>query len=384
MQASPAAFVAAIVLLSLALAGCERETEKKPLPPPPVKVSLPIEREVVDYVDFTGRTEARETVEVRARVTGYLEAIPFKEGTEVKAKDILFKIDPRPYNAALARDEGQLKLAEAELKLAIANYERGKEVAKTKGAISEQELDQLRAKQEVAAASVAAAKASVESSSLNVDFCTVRSPIDGRIGRYYKSIGNLVNQDVTTLTTIVSQDPMYAYFAVDERTMLDVQTRIRQGKLKGVREGQIMPVLMGLANEDGFPHQGTLNFVDNRVDKSTGTLQVRGSFDNPKPKFGESRLLAPGMFLRIRVPLGDPYQAVLVNERAIGTDQDKKFVYIVNEKDEVEVRVVTLGKLYDSLRVIAKGVDAGERVIVSGLQRVRPKMTVAPAPVPMP
>jgi RND family efflux transporter MFP subunit len=386
------------------LCGCSHKDPSSGGPAAPVvRVSSPIERKVTDYEYFTGRTDAVEFVELRARVTGYLDMINFQSGKVVKKGDVLFRVDPRPYKAQLDQAQSVVALNEANLKLAIANLTRGKDIARTPGAISQQELDKLAADALSADASVKSAKATVEIADLNLKFTDVLSPIGGIVGRNFISVGNLVVQDSTLLTTIVSPDPMFVYFDVDERTMLRVQKMIREGKVKALEEAHKdrtkIPVQFGLANEgDDYPHQGTLDFVNNQVDTSTGTLQVRAVIDNRPQGDAESRLLTAGLFMRVRVPIGDPHLALLVPQSALGTDQGKKFLYVVNDQKTVEYRPVNLGaQQADGLQEVfplkivrtkegvrpAQDGEQGEEslrvtdgIIVGGLQRVRSGMTV--------
>jgi multidrug efflux system membrane fusion protein len=370
-------------ILAGVMFGCSHGApQPAPSEPPAVPVSRPVSRQVTDFVDFTGRTDAVQAVDVRARVTGYLVKMPFKEGAEVKKDDLLFEIDPRPYQAQYDQAESQVRLAEARLKLAIATYARGKEVAKTPGAISQQDLDTYKAQQEEADASLKATRASLEVYKLNLGFTKVTSPIDGQVSRYYLTLGNLVNQDQTLLTTVVSLDPMYAYFEVDEPTVLLIRRAINEGRIKPMQEGTV-PVLMGLQGEDGFPHRGALNFVNNQVNPTTGSITVRGVFANPRPPNGV-RLLSPGMFVRIRLPIGPPHPALLVIDRAIGFDQGLKYVYVLDAENQAQYRRVTTGALQeDGLRVV-EGLQPTDRVVVGGLQQVRPRMEVRPDEVPMP
>ena len=391
-----------ILCLLVAALGCGRKPEGGGPSTPVVRV-LPVKEEsVTDYAIFNGRSSAIENVDVRARVTGYLVAIDFKPGEEVKKDKRLFKIDPRPYQAVLDQAKGQVALAEAKLKLAQADNARAKELAKTPGAISQQDLDKYAAAEGEATAAVQAAKASAEKADLDVKFTDVLSPIDGFVGRNLLTLGNLVNQDVTLLTTIVSEDPIYGYFDVDERTMLDIQELLRKGKIKTVKDGEY-PVEYGLSNEgEEYPHKGAVDFINTQVDSSTGTLQVRGKFDNPAPAPGKPRLLRPGMFLRIRIPLGDPHKSLVVPQAAIGRDQSKKFLLVVDAKNSIEYRPITLGtelpggqQAVNSVRIVRSGKDfrlakegekgedslkVGEQVIVGGLQKVRPGMTVEAKP----
>jgi multidrug efflux system membrane fusion protein len=370
------------------------------LPPPSVRVTELIASDVVDFEYFTGRTDAMETVEVRARVTGYVTSIGFKPGDEVKKGQKLFQVDPRPYQAELDRVSSQVLLAKARLKLAVADVSRTADISKTRGAISQQDVDRYSSAKAEADASVKSAEAMVETAKLNVEFTNVISPINGRIGRNLLTVGNLVVQDQTLLTTIVSDDPIYAYFDVDERTMLRVQKMIRDGEFKDANDIEIR---FGLANEgDQYPHSGKLDFVNNRISASTGTLQIRAIFDNPKTANEAPRLLTPGMFLRIRLAIGNARKGLVIQQAAIGSDQSRKYLLVVNDKNKVEYRPITVGpiqpdgrQLVEPVQVLRdeqgfriatageKGEDsikAGEKVIVSGMQRVRAGAEVQPKP----
>lgn len=444
---------------ALLLSSCARKPQEGGQATPEVLVSTPVSRPVTNYVEFIGRTDAVESVEVKARVTGYLTAIYFTPGTEVRGGerpivsatrtiglllspavqahmlttamllpdqgDVLFEIDPRPYQADYDRAAGQVTLQESKLKLAIANLGRADELKKTPGAISQKEYDTYVASKEEAAAAVLAAQANLETYRLNLSFTKVRAAIDGKISRNLLTVGNLVTKDETLLTTIVTVDPMFAYFDVDERTFLTVQDAIRTGKIQMKGPGQA-PVEMGLATETGFPHQGTIDFINNKLDPLTGTITLRGVFANPlwytpgrlgplAPQFAlasflgsmggippaltamgdmalllkkaqsDPRPLTPGLFVRIRVPIGAPEPALLVIDRAIGTDQGLKYLFTVDVEDKVQYRRVTLGALQeDGLRVITSGLSRDERVITDGLQLVRAGMVVKPQERPMP
>jgi multidrug efflux system membrane fusion protein len=375
-------FAISIFLFSF---GCQRKhAEPAKAQPPAVPVSQVVQREVTDYVYFTGRSEAIQLVDIRPRVTGYVVKVPFREGAEVKKGDLLFEIDPRPYQAQLDQAEGQVKLYEAQLKLAKVTLKRDQTIAKTPGAISLQQIDQDEASVEEAEARVKAFNASLEVYKLNLEFTQVTSPIDGQVSRYYLTVGNLVNQDQTLLTTVVSLDPIYVYFDIDEPTVLRVRKAINEGKIKRYLEGKI-PVNIRLQGEDGYPHQGTLNFVNNQVNPATGSLLVRGIFDNPIPESGTTRLLSPGMFVRVQLPLGQPHPAILVIDRAIGSDQGLKYVYVVKSDNRIEYRRVTTGSLQDDgLRVITEGLKADESVVVGGLQQVHPNLEIKPDRTSMP
>jgi multidrug efflux system membrane fusion protein len=366
--------------------GCQQRPRTVAPPELPVSpVSQPVQREVTDHVDFTGRTEAVQSVDIRPRVTGYLVRIPFKEGATVKAGDLLFEIDPRPYKAQLESAEGQVNLFDAQLKLARITYAR--DIAlnnRVANSVSQQELDQARATVEQAEAQVKAYQKNLEVYKLNHEFTRVVSPIDGQVSRYYLTLGNLVNQDQTLLTTVVSLDPIYAYFEIDEPTLLRIRRAINEGRIKRHPQGTEIPVMMGLQGEDGYPHKGSVNFVNNQVDPTTGSILVRGVFPNPEPK-GGVRLLSPGMFVRIRLPIGLPHSALLVIDRAVGSDQGLKFVYVIDAQDRVQYRRVTARALQsDGLRVIESGLKPDDWVVVGGLPQLRPRMQVWPERIPMP
>ncbi len=345
-------------------------------PAPEVLVSLPVSREVADYVDFPGRIEAVNSIEVRARVTGYLDKVYFQEGAEVKQGDLLFEIDPRPYKAELARTEGNIVQSEGRLRRMEAEHQRATSLL-PKGNISREDFDRIAGDRTEARGALAVAKANRDMAELNVGFTQVRAPLSGRISRRYIDPGNLVKADETPLTTIVSLDPIYAYFDADERTTLRLQRLVRAQKIKWSLKAGV-PVTLGLADEEGFPRQGTITFADNRLDPDTGTWRLRGQFANT------DFALSPGLFVRLRAPIGEPYPAILVSEQALGTDQGQKFVYVVNDKSQVEYRRVKVGSLHGGLRVITENLKPKEKIVVSGLQRVRPDMEVSPTLVEMP
>jgi len=355
--------------------GVGRSTPTAP-PPQEVYVALPVVQQITDTDVFTGRTEAVNTVEVRARVTGYLEKALFKDGADVKEGDLLFEIDPRTYRAEYQRTLADVTRAEVHFQRLDNDYKRAAALLPRK-AISQEEYDKIAGDRAEAEAAVGVAKASRDFAKQNLDFCKVTAPLTGRISRRQIDPGNLVKADDTPLTVIVALDPMYVYFDVDERSLLRFRRLIQEGKLRSARETRVT-VAMGLADETGFPHEGYIDFAENRVDPQTGTLRARCVFPNP------NRILSPGLFARVRVPIGAPHQAILVSERALGTDQGEKFLYVVNDEDQVVYRKVRIGSLQGGLRVIDEGLEPGERVIVSGLQRVRPRTTVAPILKEMP
>jgi RND family efflux transporter MFP subunit len=365
----------------LGLTGCAHKPPEGPAAaPPPVTVSYPVQREVTEHADFTARTAAVDSVDLRARVSGYLEQVHFKEGALVKKGDLLFEIDPRTYQATLQTAEGNLATVEARVERLRADLARARRMVSQR-AIGREEFDKIAGDSSEALAQRAAVRASVERARLDVGFTRITAPISGRISRYQVTVGNLVQAGDLTggtlLTTIVSVDPMYAYFDVDERTVLRVKQLIREGKSDLPDDGGY-PIALGLANEDGFPHRGTINFIDNQVNAKTGTLKVRGVFPN------KDEALSPGYFARVRVPIGVSHKALLVTERALDTDQGQKILYVVDTDNKVVSRPVRLGAMHDGLREIIDGLKAGDRVIVNGIQQVRPGLTVEPKLVDMP
>lgn len=357
----------------------------EPPKPPEVTVSQVLERPVTDYEEFTGRLAAAETVEIRSRVRGYLKAVHFTDGQEVKAGTLLFEIDPRTFEAELKNAEGQKAQWLAKRDKAQADVTRYEGLVPT-GAASAQDLDKARAELGEAIAAISSGDAAIERARLDLEFSKITAPIDGQVGRALITEGNLVQAGTgedAFLTTIVSLDPMYVYFDVDERTLLRFRDRHRAAQpgdqtLPTVDKLKI-PLFMGLSNDEAFPHQGVMDFANNQVDPSTGTIQVRGRFDNSK------RAFKPGLFARVRIPVSDSYQALLVTEMAMGTDQGQKFVLVVNDQNVVEKRFVKPGPLQDDgLRVIADGLKSGESVVVNGLQRARPGKPVTPQRGEMP
>jgi multidrug efflux system membrane fusion protein len=367
----------------VASSGCGRGPSRvAPAEPPVLPVSKPVQRMVTDYVDFTGRTDAVKAVDIRPRVTGYLVKMPFKEGSTVKKGELLFEIDPRPYQAQLDQAEAQVTLNRASLNLARTTYERDLPLV-GRGAVSQQTLDQEKAAVEEATARIKASRSALKVYKLNLAFTKVTSPIAGRISRYYLTAGNLVNQDQTLLTTIVSLDPMYVYFDMDEATLLRIRKARNAGLIKRPPGGKYV-VLMGLQGEPGFPHKGIVDFVNNQANSATGSITMRGVVRNPQPK-GGARLMSPGMFVRVRLPIGQPHKAYLVIDRAIGSEQAQKFVYVVDADNKVQYRPVKTGPLQeDGLRVITEGLGPNDRVLVGGILQVRPRMEIQPEPRAMP
>jgi RND family efflux transporter MFP subunit len=377
--ASRCALCLLLCLAVSSLVGCQESQADSAAQPAPavVVVSPPVEEAVVDSVDYTGRTDSAETVEIRARVTGFLNAVLFKDGDEVKKGQPLYEIDDREFQADLAAAKAQRDTALAHQEKVGLDFQRA-EALKAKGAITAAQYDQALADKKEADAQVESAKAKVDRAQLDVDFSKIAAPIAGKISRSNLTVGNLIDANKTVLTSIVSVDPIDVYFDVDERTFLILMQQVRQGKLED-RTTQTVPVYLGLTTDKGYPYKGTIDFLENRVNPATGTIRARGTFPNPKPAVGR-RVLEAGLFARIRVPIGNPKPTLLVADRAIGSDQGRKFVYVVNEKNEVVFRPVELGAMHEGLRAITEGLSAGERIIVDGLQRVRPGAIVSPTP----
>ena len=373
-----------VALVSPALAfGCAKMKASPPPPPvPEVLYTLPTVDEITDYEEFIGHTDAVNTVEVRARVTGYLDKVNFNDGDEVEKGALLFSIDDRPYKAEFDRTEATLEQGRARLTRLQKDHDRAINLM-NRTAIGREEFDRINGDFEEGKATIGVYTAALERARLDLDFTKVTAPLTGRLSRRMVDPGNLVQADVTPLTTIVSLDPMYVYFDIDERTILKIRRLIADKKMKSRQEAEL-PVLVAVSDEMDFPHQGTINFSDNKVDSGTGTLRVRGVVSNPKP-----RLLSPGLFLRIRLPIGTAKKSILIDEQAISSEQSSKFVYVTskkvetvvdkvtNEKKQVEVerafvRPIKVGALNKGLRAVSEGLAEGDHVIISGLQRVKP------------
>jgi multidrug efflux system membrane fusion protein len=366
--------VVAVVLFLLA-AGCKKEASPATgaPPPPTVTVAQPISKEVVEWDEYQGWVEAVDTVAIRARVNGYLDSIHFKDGADVEKGQLLFVIDPRPYRAELDRAEADLAQAQTRFDLASNDMARAERLLKVK-AISEEDADSRSKAERTASAAIQSARASVEMAQLNMEYTNVKAPMAGRIGRKMITAGNLVNGnqgESTLLATIVALDPIYCRFDADEQSILKYQQLASQGQHENLRGGK-WPCEIELANETGFPHKGVLDFVDNQIDTSTGTMRVRGVFANP------GRVLQPGFFARVRVPGSARYRALLIPDQAIGSDQDQKFVLVVDGQNKARFTPVKLGPLIDGSRVVREGLHSNEWVVVNGLMSVRPDSEVNP------
>jgi len=381
--------------------GCQ-PNEYVPPPPPTVTVAHPVEKEIVDYLEYTGTTEAIETVNVRARVKGFLESTHFEEGMEVEAGTLLYVIDPRPFQAELSKTHAALKLAEAQLEIAKADviktkaeaanrevqYRRGVKASKS-GAVTASEIDNLRTLRDAAVAiyhaaqaSVASAKAQIsasqatlEQAELDLGYTQVKSPISGRAGRNLVDVGNLVGSgEATLLTSVVKYDPIYAYFTISELDLLQWMRQLRESSTdeNPTHDGPVnRPVFLGLADEDGFPHEGVFDYADLTVDESTGTFLVRAKFPNPQ------RIIPPGAFVRIQVPMEEK-RRMLIPERAVGRDQSGAYALVVNSEQVVEQRSLKLGRQADGFQVVHEGLTPNDNVVINGIQRARPGAKVNP------
>ena len=366
----------AIGSLALALAGCEQKSPQAAAATAalPVTVAQPVRRTVTDWDEFTGRFDAVEEVQVKARVGGYVTNIEFKDGDMVHAGDLLYIIDPRPFEAVAAQADGQLSDARAKAELAKRELDRGLNLVVT-SAISEQVVDQRRQALQAAHAAETIAEGALKAAQLNVEFTHVMAPIAGRVSRHLVSVGNLVqgsdNGASTLLTSIVSLDPIYIYFDVDEATYLKNNRLWFEGKRPSSRDTP-NPVQVTLSGETKPSHEGKMDFLDNRLDVSTGTLRSRAIIPN------HDLSILPGQFGRVRLIGSSPYEALLLPDTAIATDQSRKIVFVVKDDDTVEARPVMLGPLDNGLRVIREGLKAEDKVIVDGLQRARVGAKVAP------
>jgi len=378
----------ALTILSILglVTACDSQRNEYVEPPPPkVTTAQPLEQEVIDYLEFTGTTRAFEEVEVRARVAGFLQSMKFTPGTKVEKGDLLFVIDPREYQAVLNAARAELGSAEAKLKRAQTEFIRAEKLFKQKAG-AEKNVVEWRGERDIAKAAVTRAKAKVEKAGLALSYTKVTAPITGRVSRNLVDMGNLVGEgEPTLLTKVTRYDTMYAYFNLNERDLLMVMAKFRKRvEEKGLdpdkdsgAEADI-PLFLGLTNEKGYPHKGTLDYAESGVDTGTGTIELRGVFPNPAPV-----VLYPGLFTRLRMPIDEQKNALLVTERAIGADQGGRYLLAVNSENVVEKRPIRMGRLVDGLRVIKEGVQPGEWVVVNGLQRARPGAKVDPVQTDM-
>ncbi len=372
--------VIAMVAGLFMLTGCESQADtqdgaEQGPPPPQVSVAQVLVENVELWDEFTGRIEAVETVDLRPRVSGYIDSIHYTEGQEVEKGDVLFTIDPRPYRAELERTEAELQRARARAELARSEAARAEALAQSRS-ISREELDQRRSAAATAEADILAAQASAETARLNMAFTEVRAPIGGRTGRAMVTPGNLVSE-ATPLTRIVALDRVHVHFHSDERAYLHYDAMARNGSQASFREGGI-PVRVGLTNDEGYPYRGEVDFVDNHLDAETGTILTRAVLDNSERRF------APGMYARVQLLAGSAEDTLLIDDKAVLTDQDRKYVYVVDGEGRAMRRDVQLGRMIDGLRVVAAGLEPTDQVVVNGAQRIFfPGMPVAAESVDM-
>lgn len=363
---------------SLVLGACGKPAGPQGAPPPPqVSVAQVLEKRVKDWDEFTGRLQAVETVEIRPRVSGYIDKVAFTEGGQVRRGDLLFIIDPRPYKAEYDRANADVRRYKTVLDLGKIELARVQKL-KDSGAVSEEELDERKSTMAQAEANVGGAEAALEAAALNLEFTRVTSPIDGRASRAEVTRGNLVTGGTnggTLLSSVVSLDPIYLYFDADEQSYLRYSKLAVKDKSNTHYSGA--PVQVGLANEEGFPHTGTLDFVDNQLNSQTGTIRARAVLPNKDGQF------TPGLFARVQLLSGGEYSAILIEDRAVGTDQSQKYVLVLGPNNVIEYRKVTLGRVIDGLRVVRDGLKAGDVIVVNGAQRVHPGVTVTPQKVVM-
>jgi multidrug efflux system membrane fusion protein len=370
--------ISIVFSILLIATGCGKSGAPQGPPPPQVSVAQVIEKRVKDWDEFTGRLQAVETVEIRPRVSGYIDKLAFTEGSLVKRGALLFVIDPRPYQAEYDRAAADLKRNKTALDLGQIELTRVQRL-KDSGAVSQEELDQRKSALAQAEANVAGSQAALESASLNLNFTRVTSPIDGRVSRAEVTRGNLVTGGInggTLLTSVVSIDPIYLYFDGDEQTYLRYTQMAKSGERPSSRDSG-NPVNVGLANEEGFPHPGTMDFVDNQLNPQTGTIRARAVLQNKDGQF------TPGLFARVQLLGSGEYSAILIDDRAVNTDQSQKYVFVLGADNKVEYRKVKLGRVIDGLRVVREGLKAGDVIIVNGAQRVHPGIAVTPERVTM-
>jgi multidrug efflux system membrane fusion protein len=365
------------VMVLAACGGTETTAPSAPPPPPEITVATVIHERITEWDEFTGRLQAPQTVSLVPRVSGYIEKVLFQEGALVKKGDVLFLIDSQPFDTEVKRLKADLINAKAAAQLASHDYDRAKKLGKQR-AISNEAVDNRRAQQQQTAAQVASVQAALTRAQLDVQYTKVTAPIDGRVSYAMVTEGNFVNAGQSELTSVVSTDAMYAYFDLDEQTYLKYDRLASAGKRVDARDTNAdNPVYMGLANDTGYPHIGHIDFVDNRINQQTGTIRIRARFTN------QDNSLIPGLFARVKLIGSDTYEGILIDNKAIGTDLNNKFVLVVNAENTLEYRPVTLGETINGLRIVTQGLAPEDVIVVNGLQRVRPAMQIKPNPVAM-
>ncbi len=365
------------VMVLAACGGTETTAPSAPPPPPEITVATVIHERITEWDEFTGRLQAPQTVSLVPRVSGYIEKVLFQEGALVKKGDVLFLIDSQPFDTEVKRLKADLINAKAAAQLASHDYDRAKKLGKQR-AISNEAVDNRRAQQQQTAAQVASVQAALTRAQLDVQYTKVTAPIDGRVSYAMVTEGNFVNAGQSELTSVVSTDTMYAYFDLDEQTYLKYDRLASAGKRVDARDTNAdNPVYMGLANDTGYPHIGHIDFVDNRINQQTGTIRIRARFTN------QDNSLIPGLFARVKLIGSDTYEGILIDNKAIGTDLNNKFVLVVNAENTLEYRPVTLGETINGLRIVTQGLAPEDVIVVNGLQRVRPAMQIKPNSVAM-
>jgi RND family efflux transporter MFP subunit len=363
----------------LSIGGCGKPgSSAQSAPPPQVSVAQVLEKRVKDWDEFTGRLQAVETVEIRPRVSGYIDKVAFTEGSQVKSGDLLFIIDPRPYQAEFDRAAADVKRYKTALELARIELARVQRL-KDSGAVSEEELDERKSTVAQGEANVAGAEAARETASLNLNFTRVTSPIAGKASRAEVTRGNLVTGGInggTLLSSVVSMDPIYLYFDADEQSYLRYTQSAHSGVGPSSNAAQ-NPVQIGLANEEGFPHPGAVDFVDNQLNPQTGTIRARAVLQNKNGQF------TPGLFARVQLLVSGEYSAILIEDRAVNTDQNQKYVLLLGANNQIEYRKVKLGRVIEGLRIVREGLKPGDVIVVNGAQRAHPGVTVTPQRVTM-
>lgn len=370
-----ALFISAMSLLAACQPTSQQQSSEAPQAAPTVTVAKVISTRVTEWDEFTGRLEAPQTVDLRPRVSGYIDDVLFHEGAFVEAGDTLFQIDPKPFQTQVARLEADLADAQSQALLTKRELKRGEQLYKQK-AMSREALDNRLARQQQAEANLLSKKAELAQAQLDLSYTRVTAPISGHVSRAAITKGNYVTAGISQLTSLVSTDKVYVYFDADERTFLKYNQLARDG-LRPDSASTKLPVLMGLASDKQFPHTGHIDFIDNQVNRQTGTIRVRGVFDNAE------NLFTPGLFARVKLIGSASYDGILIDEKAVGTDLNHKFVLVLDEENKAQYRSVTLGKKLNGLQLITDGLTANDTIVVNGLQRIRPGSAVTPEEVAM-